>query len=253
MKLNYKELGSGQPLLILHGLMGMLDNWQGPAKHYSKHFRTFIIDARNHGHSEHSDEFSYESMTSDLLEFVEDHHLEAVHLMGHSMGGKTAMKFSQNYPEYVSKLIVADISPRQYEVHHQMILAGLNAIDFEKVKSRGEVDEILKGYIPDQGTRQFLMKSMYWKSKNQLALRFNLSAIMKNIEIIGDGIHDRICEVESLFIRGAKSNYVREKDLAEIAIGFPNSTIATIEGAGHWLHAEKPKEYVEKTLSFLLS
>ncbi|UTW64369.1 alpha/beta fold hydrolase [bacterium SCSIO 12741] len=232
--------------------MGMLDNWQGPAKYYAEHFQVYIIDARNHGHSPHSPEFTYELMADDLLNFVEEHDLDYFHLMGHSMGGKTVMKFAQNHPDYVDKLIVADIAPRAYPVHHQQILAGLNALDFEVIKSRGEAEKALASYVPELGVRQFLLKNMYWKEKGKLALRFNLDAITENIELIGEGIFDRIYEGPTLFIRGEKSKYVSEEDWKDIQLSFPQAELNTVKDAGHWLHAEKQAEFIQETTEFLL-
>ena len=251
MKLNFKRFGDGEPLLILHGLMGMLDNWQGPAKAYSEHFDTIIVDARNHGHSEHSPEFNYQAMMDDVAELCDDLFLDQVNILGHSMGGKTAMKFAQHYPEMIDKLIIADIAPKAYSVHHQQILAGLNSLDFSKLKSRGEVDKSLKPYIPEVGVRQFLMKSIYWREKGKLGLRFNLSAIAENIELIGEATLDAQYAGETLFIRGANSNYISNQDFEDIKVAFPNATLETIMDAGHWLHAEKPEEFLEKTLEFL--
>lgn len=253
MKLNYKRFGKGEPLIILHGLMGMLDNWQGPAKYYSNHFDTIIVDARNHGHSPHSQEFNYQVMMDDLAELLDDLFLDEVHILGHSMGGKIAMKFAQNYPEMLSKLIVADIAPKQYPVHHQQILEGLKALDFEKLKNRGEADKVLQDFIPEVGVRQFLMKSLYWVEKGKLGLRFNLDAIEKNIELIGEATLDAQFGGTTLFIRGANSNYVTDRDFEDIQLAFPSAKLETIEDAGHWLHAERQEEFLERTTSFLLS
>ncbi len=253
MKLNYKRFGEGEPLLILHGLMGMLDNWQGPAKTYSQNFDTIIIDSRNHGHSEYSEEFNYQSMMDDVVELCEDLFLYEVNVLGHSMGGKIAMKFAQNYPEMIKKLVVADIAPKAYPVHHQQILAGLKSLDFSLLKSRGAVDATLEPFIPEIGVRQFLMKSIYWEEKGKLGLRFNVDAIDKNIELIGEATLDSQFEGETMFIRGANSNYILDRDFEDIKWAFPNSTLETIQGAGHWLHAEKPIEFLEKTIGFLKS
>lgn len=254
MELNFKRLGAeGKPtLVILHGLMGMLDNWQGPAKYYAEYFDVIIVDARNHGHSDHSTDMSYEVMMDDLLELLDDLQLDQVHLLGHSMGGKTVMKFAQNYPERVDRLIVADIAPRAYEVHHHKILAGLKSLNFDVIKSRGEVDRKLVEYIPEVGVRQFLMKSMYWVEKGKLGIRFNLKAIDQNIERIGEAVFDAQYSGETLFIRGANSNYVQEPDMEDIALTFSNHQIVTIENAGHWLHAEQPKQFLKETIDFLL-
>ena len=205
MELFYKNMGQGEPLVVLHGLMGMLDNWQGPAKYLAEHFEVYIVDQRNHGHSPHSEEFSYYHMMEDLVEFLDEHNLHNAHLLGHSMGGKTVMKLAQNYPDFVNKLIVADIAPRKYEVHHQQILEGLFAVPLNEIQKRSEADEILKQYIPEYGVRQFLLKNMYWKEKGQLAWRFNLPVINNTIEDIGEEINDALYEGETLIIRGENS------------------------------------------------
>ncbi|MGB0403366.1 MAG: alpha/beta fold hydrolase [Salibacteraceae bacterium] len=252
MKLNFKSFGEGEPLVILHGLMGMLDNWQSLAKDYAEHFEVFIIDARNHGHSEHNSEMNYEVMMYDLLEFCHEHNLTEINLLGHSMGGKTVMKFAQNFPDFVSKLIVADIAPKSYPVHHHKIIAGLKGLDFSALKSRGEVDKHLAQYIPEIGVRQFLMKSIYWAEKGRLALRFNIDAIEKNIVVIGDETLDASFDKPTLFIRGEKSSYVLDTDFEIISEYFPDNTIVTINNAGHWLHAEQPKKFIDETLKFLI-
>ena len=252
IKLNYKSFGDGEPLLIVHGLMGMLDNWQTLAKEYAQNFEVFILDARNHGHSPWDDELNYEVMMYDLLEFCHEHSLSEFHLLGHSMGGKTAMKFAANFPDFVEKLIVADIAPKQYPVHHHMILRGLSSLNFDTIKSRGEADKILSKYVTDSGVRNFLMKSMYWVEKGRLGLRFNLESIKSNIEMMGAVIDDGQFEGETLFIRGSKSDYVKDSDIETIHEQFPQMQLHTIKNAGHWLHAEEPAEFVQVTRDFLL-
>lgn len=252
MKLNFKSFGEGEPLVILHGLMGMLDNWQTLAKEYADHFEVFILDARNHGHSDHYSEMNYEVMMYDLLEFCHDQNLTEINLLGHSMGGKTVMKFAQNFPDFVSKLVVADIAPKSYPVHHHKIIEGLKTLDFSLLKSRGEVDKHLAMYIPEVGVRQFLMKSIYWAEKGRMALRFNIDAIEKNIEVIGNEITDSSFAKPTLFIRGDKSNYVLDDDLDLINEYFPLGKLVTIQNAGHWLHAEQPRNFVDETLNFLI-
>jgi|TARA_B110000495_G_C23022677_1_gene606980 pimeloyl-ACP methyl ester carboxylesterase len=252
VKLNYKSFGSGEPLVILHGLMGMLDNWQSLAKDYAEHFEVYIIDARNHGHSPHSSEMNYEVMMHDLLEFCHEHDLSEIHLLGHSMGGKTAMKFAQNFADFVSKLIIADIAPVSYPIRHDIILKGLESLNFDTIKSRGEAERLLENYIPEIGVRQFILKSSYWVGKGKLALRFNLKAIRENIEIIGEETTDAMFEKETLFIRGENSNYILNKYQELIDEYFPKNRILTFPNSGHWLHAEQPKMFLEETLKFLL-
>jgi pimeloyl-ACP methyl ester carboxylesterase len=251
-KLNYKTFGEGDPLIIMHGLMGMLDNWQGLAKKYAEDFEVFILDARNHGRSPWENELSYEVMMYDLLEFCHEHSLSNFHLLGHSMGGKTAMKFAINFADFIDKLIVADIGPKAYPVHHQKILEGLSALDFSTIVSRGEADKILAEYVPDIGVRSFLMKSVYWAEKGQLGLRFNLETIKGNIEKMGSPIDDGNFTKSTLFIRGNQSDYVLDKDIPTIESQFTDASFYTIENAGHWLHAEKPEEFIRATKDFLL-
>jgi esterase len=245
--------GQGRTLLIIHGFLGMSDNWKTLATQYAeKGFQCHVLDLRNHGKSFHSDEFNYTVMTKDVLEYCKANSLKKISIIGHSMGGKVAMLFATTYPEMVDKLIIADIGPKYYAPHHQDILAGLNAVDFSTKPSRTEVEEILYPYIPDFGTRQFLMKSLYWKDREQLAFRFNLAVFNKKIESIGEALpQNNHFDGATLFIRGGNSNYIQDKDLPEIKQHFPNSTLQTIPNVGHWLHAENPKLFFEITCKFL--
>jgi pimeloyl-ACP methyl ester carboxylesterase len=251
MKLNFKKIGSGPPLVILHGLFGSADNWYSISRELDKEFTMYLVDQRNHGDSPHSDEWNYEVMAADLLELLDEEGLDKVFLMGHSMGGKVAMTFAVNNPERVARLIVADISPRYYPVHHEVILDGLQAINLTEIQSRKEADDALAVHIPDFGTRQFLLKSLgrnadgfYWK--------INLPVIVANIEEVGKALEDDVVyEGETLFLAGAKSNYIQEKDMESILEHFPNYQLKIIPNAGHWLHAEQPKAVVEEIRSFL--
>ena len=245
--------GEGKPLLIIHGFLGMSDNWKSFGSLYAAEgFQVHMLDLRNHGKSFHSDEFSYEIMVNDVLEYCQHHNLSSVSIIGHSMGGKVAMLFATTYPDLVEKLIVADIGPKYYAPHHQDILAGLNAVDFSEKPDRSQVEETLYPFIPDFGTRQFLMKSLYWKEPGQLAFRFNLSVFNEKIEQIGVALpSEKRFEKPTLFIRGGNSRYILDTDLPEIQNHFPNFKLATIPNAGHWLHAENPKLFFEETSNFL--
>jgi esterase len=245
--------GSGKPLLILHGFLGMSDNWKSIGTQFAIHgFEVHLLDLRNHGRSFHSTEFSYELMVQDVYDYCKANNLEKINILGHSMGGKTAMLFATTYPERVEKLIVADIGPKFYPQHHQAILGGLNAVEFSKKPSRNEVEEILSQHITDFGTRQFLMKSLYWKEPGQLAFRFNLAVFNTKIGEIGKPLPENaVFEKPTLFIRGENSNYILDEDFEAIKLHFPNSKIETIPNAGHWLHAENPTLFFEITRSFL--
>lgn len=253
MQLNFKKVGEGEPLVILHGLFGSLDNWMTLAKKLSENFEVFIVDARNHGQSPHSNEFNYDVMADDLYEFLMQHHIIDPIILGHSMGGKTAMQFAMNYPNKLEKLIVADIAPKAYPVHHTIIIEGMLSLDFNTIKTRKEADLQLSKFIEDPSTRQFLLKNLYWVEKEKLAWKFNLATIDKNIEIIGRGLENiSIFEKPTLFIRGENSNYITLKDYDPIKKIFVNAEIESLN-SGHWVHAEKPTEFLQLLNSFLLN
>lgn len=245
--------GEGKPLLILHGFLGMSDNWKSFASKYAENgFQVHLLDLRNHGKSFHSDEFNYNVMANDIVEYCHHYNLKKIDLIGHSMGGKVAMLLATTYPELVDKLVVADIGPKYYAPHHQDILAGLNAVDFSTKPDRAEVEEILSSFIPDFGTRQFLMKSLFWKEPGQLAFRFNLEVFNKKIEEIGAALlPEKHFDNPTLFIRGGNSKYILDDDFVEIKKQFPKFKTETITKVGHWLHAENPQLFFEKTLEFL--
>ncbi|MGM8360420.1 alpha/beta fold hydrolase [Flavobacterium sp. ARAG 55.4] len=245
--------GEGKAFLIIHGFLGMSDNWKTLGGQFAdKGFQVHMLDMRNHGRSVQSEDFSYELMVQDILEYCQEHALQSVNLLGHSMGGKAAMLFASRYPEMVDKLIVADIGPKYYAPHHQTILAGLNAVDFSVKPSRADVEAILSQYITDFGTRQFLLKNLYWHEPGQLAFRFNLSVFNKKIEEIGVALpSELIFEKPTLFIRGGSSNYILDSDIENIAEHFPLMKLETIPNAGHWLHAENPALFFQMVISFL--
>ncbi len=246
--------GSGKPLVIIHGFLGMSDNWKTLGTKYTEQgFQVHLVDMRNHGRSFHSDDFTYEAMVQDLVEYCQGNNLEIVDVIGHSMGGKAAMFFATSYPEKIDKLVVADIAPRYYNPHHKEILDGLNAVDFSKKPSRAEVEDMISPFVPDFGTRQFLMKNLYWKTADQLAFRFNLNIFNKEIDNIGEALPESaIFEKSTLFLKGEKSGYIDDaRDYESIKKHFPFAEIETIKNAGHWLHAENPKDFFDATIAFL--
>lgn len=251
MKLHYKKLGSGQPMLILHGLFGSSDNWQTLGKKLAENFEIYLVDQRNHGHSPHSNDFDYELLADDLHELISDLNLEDVILVGHSMGGKTIMQFAQHHADLIQKMIVVDMGPKAYPMHHDVILEGLNAIDLNIVKTRKEADRILSEFVPQPGVKQFLLKNLFWKTPGEeLDWRINIPVLEREIRNIIGGLEHEIDHTETLFIRGALSNYIIESDYEMIKELYPNSSITTIEGAGHWVHAEKPVEFYQTIMNF---
>jgi pimeloyl-ACP methyl ester carboxylesterase len=253
MKLHYRELGAGQPFIILHGLFGLSDNWQTLAKYFAQQYHVYLVDLRNHGRSPHSTDFNYSLMSQDLLELVQEQHLPEAALMGHSMGGKVAMHFALTHPDLVAKLIVVDIAPKSYPVHHQEIIDALNALDLSQLKTRAAVDEALARSIPEEDVRLFLSKNIYRQEDNSFAWRMNLAAIEANIEEVGRETTAEIPFIKpALFIKGGRSGYIKpEKDTALIEKLFPAAQLKTIENAGHWLHAEAPQAVYQAVVDFL--
>lgn len=245
--------GEGFPFFILHGFLGMSDNWKTLGNTFAKdHFQVHMIDLRNHGKSFHSPNFSYQAMMEDVLQYASYHSIEKFILLGHSMGGKVAMELALSQPEKIEKLIIADISPRYYTPHHQDILQALKAVDFSIVKQRNQVDEILGTYIKDFGTRQFLMKNIYWKTPDELGFRFNLEVLYKHADIIGKAQpDDKQYQNEVLFLKGGNSNYIKEQDEKLINKIFIKAVVKTIPNAGHWLHAENPTLFYELVYDFI--
>jgi len=252
MKLHFRELGAGQPMIILHGLFGFSDNWQTHAKKFAEYYRVILVDLRNHGHSDWSDAFSYDLMVDDLKELCHDLNLKNILMIGHSMGGKVAILFAQKHKELLDKLVVVDIGIKAYPMHHQHILAGMHAIDLPKIQLRKEAEEILKQYIDSDGVRQFLLKNLYWKDKGQLAWRMNLKVLEREMENILSSLPEKEVMLPTLFIRGELSNYILDEDIEQLEDQFPDSEIITIKDAGHWVHAESPEEFVDCVLGFCL-
>ena len=251
MKLNYRELGNGSPVVIMHGVFGSSDNWLTVSKDLSQNHHIYLLDLRNHGQSPHSDEFSYKAMASDLQEFLMDHEIVKPVIIGHSMGGKVAMKFAADFNN-LSKLIVVDIAPRYYPRHHDSILEGLNSLNLHALTTRQEADIALTKFEPSLGVRQFLLKNLYRNANNEFAWRLNLKVITEKIDIVGEALEEGVTiTVPTLFIRGGESRYIQDKDIAQIRSVFSDVKIETIEGAGHWVQAEKPIEFARLVNTFL--
>jgi len=251
--LHSQILGEGKPLLILHGFLGMSDNWKTLGGQYAEAgFETHLIDQRNHGRSFWSVDFNYDLLAEDLKHYMAHHGLEKAMILGHSMGGKTAMQFACTYSRLTEKLLVADIAPKYYPAHHQPIIDGLNALDFNHINSRNEADTALGKHITDFGTRQFLLKNLYWVEKGTLGFRFNLEILSQKMNEVGENISTIDSYAgPTLFLRGDRSEYIAKSDVSEMQRHFPLANLETIDKAGHWLHAENPKQFFEKSISFL--
>jgi esterase len=254
MKLYFRQTGdTGPAIVILHGLFGSSDNWLTINKTIAaRGYRVFAIDQRNHGQSPRADDHDYTSLASDLREFLIDQQLESAILVGHSMGGKTVMQYAMDFPNTFDKLVVVDIAPKFYPIHHAEIIRGLKAIDLLGITSRNEADAVLSQYEPLVPVRQFLLKNLYRNEQGHFDWRLNLPVIERELHGIGDELtNPRIVTAPTLFIRGSQSPYILDEDIPTIKRIFPNAQVATIEGAGHWIQAEKPAEFVDILMTFI--
>jgi pimeloyl-ACP methyl ester carboxylesterase len=252
MKLFYRKLGKGKPLIILHGLFGMSDNWLSIAKRIAQKHTVYILDQRNHGQSPHSPEFNYEILGADLHQFIDEQELSQVRLIGHSLGGKVCMKYALRFPERVEKLVVVDIAPKAYKPSELVgFLKTLLKVDLKKAIDRFDVDRVIESEIPQAAVRQFLLKNLKRNEKNELEWKINLQGIFTNI----DGLFEEISALgtykrDTLFIRGGMSNYINAADYPLIERLFPVAQIITIPLASHWVHSDAPNELCNHLRSF---
>lgn len=251
MKLFFRELGQGPPVVILHGLFGSSDNWMTQAKLLAPDYHVYLVDQRNHGQSPRAEEFDYSVLAEDLKGFLAERHLPEATLIGHSMGGKTAMNFAVKYPRQVKALIVVDIVPKTYPVHHDHILEGMEAIPVASLKSRGEADVVLAGYVEDPTVRQFLLKNLSRNPAGGFSWKVNLPVIDRHIGDISLGmVNPGSFSGPSLFIFGRRSDYVKAGDDQTIRALFAAAETAWLD-TGHWVQAEKPQEFVDRVKEFL--
>jgi esterase len=252
LELNHKDYGSGPAVIILHGLFGTLDNWQTIARMLGEHFTVFILDQRNHGRSPHSDVMNYEAMAEDLRLFMETHGIYEAHIIGHSMGGKVAMQFALYYPDFVKKLVVLDIVPKKYAGGHEDIFKALMGLDLAVMKTRDEVQTYLMAKLEgDLSEVLFLMKDLTRTPEGSFEWKMNLPVLNANYPTLMDAVYGADFMGPTLFVRGSKSHYVQDSDMPLILELFPEAELDTIEGAGHWIHADKPHELLEVLMRFL--
>lgn len=254
MSLFYRKIeGGATPVLILHGVFGSSDNWLTISKQIASSEHTvYLIDQRNHGRSPHFDKLDYASMAGDLRQFIEEEHIQNPVLVGHSMGGKTVMEYVVRWPEEVKKMVVVDIAPKAYQVHHTGLLEGLSSISLPDLASRQEADELLSAFEPSAGVRQFLLKNLFKNERNAFEWRFNLPVLKRDMPLIGQAITSgQPLTLPALFIRGAKSDYILDSDWPEIKKMFPEAELVTIPDAGHWVQAEQPGLFLEAISAYL--
>ncbi|MCX6242071.1 MAG: alpha/beta fold hydrolase [Bacteroidetes bacterium] len=254
MKLFCRQSGNGPPMVILHGLFGISDNWVSIARELGEQYTVYVPDLRNHGQSPHSDVLNFSALEDDLLELTEEYSLGEIVLMGHSLGGKTAMHFALHHPEKIKKLIIVDIGLRKTpaDMEHQMLINAMLNVDLSKARARSDVDRQLETTVHSVRLRQFLLKNVYWRNKHALDWRLNLPAINDNLLNMLEGV-DIPGQYTGpvLFIRGGRSDYIRDEDLGELKNKFPGLLVKTIPEAGHWVHADSPGEFLQAVRAFL--
>ena len=252
MELYFNKLGSGPPVIILHGFLGTSDNWITVARHFEDRFTFYLVDQRNHGRSPHSDSHTVEDMSADLRKLIIEQGIQDPILIGHSMGGKVIMQYSTEYPDDFNRLIVVDIAPKYYPPHHGHVFQGLNAVDISNLTSRGQADEQMSPYITNPATRQFLMKNLTRK-EGGLSWKPNIPVLEKAADSIGKAIEGKaVTEKTVLFVRGSESDYILPEDRPQIKEMYPSAKILTIRDAGHWVHADQREAFI-KTLEVLMS
>ncbi|WP_075603467.1 alpha/beta fold hydrolase [Saccharicrinis aurantiacus] len=266
VQLFYRKLGeNGAPLIIIHGLYGASDNWLTIAKQLQDKFRVYIVDQRNHGQSPHTEEMNYDVMADDIKQLMLDENLDTATIIGHSMGGKTAMTLALKYPELVDKLVVLDIAPKSYGNYsnyakitndHQNIIDALLSVKPDEYKSRSAVDKYLAPKITNTMVRSFLLKNITRNADGTLMWKLNIKVLAENLELIMAGFSDKNYKEFDFnktvaFINGEKSPYILEEDLQLVRNLFPSAQTATIPNAGHWLHAEQPELFLKTLLYFI--
>ena len=247
----FRKLGQGPPLIILHGLFGSSDNWHSLSKVFAERHTVYVVDQRNHGQSPHDAIHTYEALASDLNEFIDGHQIKNPTLFGHSMGGKVAMNFAIKFPGKIARLIVVDITPKAYPVHHDDILKGLNALPLGQLASRGQADEMLMPFVPEPAVRQFLLKNLARDKNQNFEWRINLPVLEKHIHDMGAALrYEGRFEGPTLFIVGSKSNYFEKGDEKTIKDYFPKAEITTLD-TGHWVQAENPQGFAQAVFDFI--
>lgn len=252
MELHYRKIGQGQPLVVLHGVFGSSDNLFTACRNISEQgFEVFIVDARNHGQSPRGEEFNYDVLAQDLEDFLNQHQLNKPFILGHSMGGKTVLNYSQKFNNF-SKLIIVDIAAKAYRPHHNHIIEGLLAIDTPHLNSRKEAEEVFSKYVSDFGERQFVLKNLYRVEGGGFDWRLNIPVLAKNIDnVVGEIPLSKVVNEPTLIMRGSESKYVSDQSFEDLKPYYTHLALETIQGANHWIHATQPQAFVEATVKFL--
>ncbi|MDX1478517.1 MAG: alpha/beta fold hydrolase [Saprospiraceae bacterium] len=249
--LHYKTYGQGDPVIILHGLFGMLDNWMSLGKDLAEHHSVYLVDQRNHGKSPHTESHSYPDLAADLLHFCQQHWLHRTAVIGHSMGGKVAMQFALEHPDIVERLVVVDIAPVAYQARHTQVIAAMRSLDLQTESRQALTDQLME-QLGEASTVLFISKNLTRNKEGGFRWKMNLDTLVASYDGLSGAISsEHAYEGPTLFIRGEQSDYVTDADWQNIVSLFPNATLATVPGAGHWVHADQPEMVLKQIREFL--
>lgn len=249
--MTYKSYGIGEPVFIIHGLFGMLDNWQTVAKALSEEYHVITLDLRNHGRSFHDEEMNFDAMCADIIYLMEHLQISRAHFIGHSLGGKVAMHMASDFPQTVDKLIVVDVAPYEYPPYHTQVFDALLAVPLDKMESRQEVEQILRRHLHQEGEIQFLMKGLTRDESGKFTWKFNLPVLYNNYLPLIQHISNHPFDGPTLFIKGEHSSYITVDKSTLIPDLFPHFEIDVVPNAGHWVHADNPAAFIELIKAFL--
>ena len=249
--LYHKIYGEGDPVVIIHGLFGMSDNWSTFAKKLAETHMVILVDVRNHGRSPHFDDFTYQNAAEDIVHLLQENWIYRASIIGHSMGGKIAVQIAADHPDMVEKLIVVDIVPVTYNGGHEKIISALKHVDLDNMKSRGQVEKILKGDLKDLGVVRFLLKNLSRKKEGGFRWKMNLPVLEKAYLDILDQPYIDFVDIPTLFIKGDKSDYIKLEDKDILDNLFENYRLITIADAGHWIHVDQPEKLYSTIIAFL--
>ncbi len=251
MPLHHKKQGQGDAVILIHGLFGSLENLGALAKGLAEHFCVYSIDLPNHGRSPHSEATNLKQMSDEVLEWMRQHKLDNVFVVGHSLGGKVAMEIALRHPDQIKKLVVMDIAPSAYPPHHSDVFEGLRAVDIHNITSRSEAEASMKPHVPEVAVRSFLLKNIVRESAGHFSWRMNLRALYEGYADLICANHESCFDAPVLFLKGGASDYISEKNRQDIESRFPEQSLKIVANTGHWLHAEKPAMVTRLINNFL--
>ena len=267
--LHVRELGDqGPAAVLLHGLFGSGDNLAGLGAALAEHYRVLLVDLRNHGRSGWSETMTLEAMAADVAALLKNRDLAPAVVVGHSLGGKVAMQLALQAPRLVDALVIADIAPVRYPPHHQQIFAGLGAVKLDRIESRADADKMLAGHVAEPTVRGFLLKSLTAEGRQapraraaedqeqdqeqgRFHWRFHWRALERGYTDLSAVPEGQPFDKPALFIKGERSDYILPEYETAIRERFPRAVLQSIDGTGHWLHAEQPARFNDLVRDFL--